>query len=631
MPQTFYIEADEEIISAIGRLRKSSEEDNIFVFPKHALILQSIINLRLFQREAQKLGKKIIIVSQDEVGRMLAQKAGIETENYSEDFSRKESHLELTHKNTTSPTTPSTQDTHLDIPNVNTIGSTDFHTKENTLTPLAQPLPNRAVVSPQTDLKTVRVRPVAPRFETTPSPTLAKTTSLYSAQTFSISQQQKPLPHITPPTPYTTPSTARGERLKNFYGITSDAQSKIVKQGSPKPTIPMDSNKAHTIFFVVGGISLLSFVGVALFLFLPKAEIFVTPYKITQTADMEFTGSVSASQSDQQTIAVRILERKQDINLTITTTGKSGGANQKASGTVILYNNYSTDPQQLVATTRLETEDGMLFRLVKGVTIPGMTYTNGKKDAGVIEVEVIADQTGETYNIDATTFNIPGFKGGPKYSAFSAKSTKPMTGGSSAGAANIAIVAKVDLDTAEREAKAKAKEDFLQAIRGDLSPDEKILDEHIDITTAVPTTVPSIGTVTNTFEYANTFLLRAFVFSEKLVKENIENASAKTIHGIVFKPISSSITYSDSTVNFSEQTLRLRAHAQITMESVVDRDALQKAFLGKNETDFQQAINTFPEVKKINVLFHPKWFVESVPDSKDRVIIIVEPGEMEDK
>src|SRR3990167_1250626 len=103
MPQTFYIESDEEIISVIGRLRKSSAEENVFVFPKRALVLQSIINLRLFQREAEKLGKKIIIVSQDEVGKMLAEKAGIETESYSEDFSKKAAHLELTAQEENAP------------------------------------------------------------------------------------------------------------------------------------------------------------------------------------------------------------------------------------------------------------------------------------------------------------------------------------------------------------------------------------------------------------------------------------------------------------------------------------------------------------------------------------------------
>jgi hypothetical protein len=70
MAQIFYIESDEEIIGAIGRLRHSPEQENYFVFPKRALILQSVINLRLFQKEAQKMKKSIIIVTQDEIGKL---------------------------------------------------------------------------------------------------------------------------------------------------------------------------------------------------------------------------------------------------------------------------------------------------------------------------------------------------------------------------------------------------------------------------------------------------------------------------------------------------------------------------------------------------------------------------------
>src|SRR3989344_7933955 len=95
MPQTYYIESDEEIISIIGKLRKSGAEVNYFVVPKRALVLQSIVNLRLFQREAEKLGKKIVLVTQDEMGQNLAKKAGLETEKYSDDFNQKKAHLEM--------------------------------------------------------------------------------------------------------------------------------------------------------------------------------------------------------------------------------------------------------------------------------------------------------------------------------------------------------------------------------------------------------------------------------------------------------------------------------------------------------------------------------------------------------
>ncbi len=74
-----YIDPDEEIISVISRLRKVGEVDVFFVVPKRALFLQSMVNLRLLERESKKLGKRVCLVTQDDVGRSLAEKAGLET------------------------------------------------------------------------------------------------------------------------------------------------------------------------------------------------------------------------------------------------------------------------------------------------------------------------------------------------------------------------------------------------------------------------------------------------------------------------------------------------------------------------------------------------------------------------
>lgn len=634
MPQTFYIEADEEIISVIGRLRKSSTEENIFVFPKRALVLQSIVNLRLFQREAQKLGKKIVIVSQDEVGRMLAEKAGVETENYSEDFSRKETHLELMPEKDVPQAAAHPQPVSQGMLRSDAIGSADFHTSAGSAA--SAPSQESESPSPQGEMASLRVRNATPekltslnsqRFAEAPVSASAGV-PLPAAQIFAAPQTPPASLRTAVPQSNTVSHPERGERLKNFYsGTRSMPVVAAPKKELRQQAVSITGKKAHTIFFALGGISLLSLIGVALFLFLPKAEVHVTPYRIIQASDIELTGRAAASGSDEKTIAVRIVEKDKEVALTVPTTGTSGGVNQKAHGTVIIYNNYSTDPQPLVATTRLEAADGKLFRLTAGVTVPGMTNKDGTKDPGVIEAEVIADQAGEEYDIDATTFRIPGFKGGPKYDAFSAKSTKAMTGGGSSGTSDVAVVAKVDLDTAEREAKAKAKEEFLNEVRSELSPDEKILDEQMDIAALVPATVPEIGMVASAFEYKNTFKLRVFVFSEKIVREKIESMSEKNLQGIRFKPISSSITYSESVANFSEGMLRLRAQALVTMESDIDRDALKRDLLGQNEDDIKQVLDRFPEVKKIAVTFRPQWFVKSIPDDEDRVIILIEPGE----
>jgi hypothetical protein len=479
----------------------------------------------------------------------------------------------------------------------------------------------------QKKTNTIRVR------DTTPQ----KLTSLNSQRFEAVVPAKTDVPlsaaHIFQ-APSSTPGVSdseRGTRLKNFFNGTRPIPAALDTQKDDAHAVSVTAKKARTIFFVLGAVSLLSLVGVALFLFLPKAEISVTPYKVIQPADIELTGRVDISEPDEKTIPVRILEKEKEVALTIATTGKSGGAKQKANGKVIIYNNYSAEPQPLVATTRLETTDGKLFRLVSGVTVPGITNKSGQKEAGTIEAEVIADQTGEEYNINATTFHILGFKGNPKYDAFSVKSVKAMTGGGSGGTSDMAMVAKVDIDTALAQAKEKIKEDFLNEVRGELGPDEKILDEQMDITALTPAGTPQIGTIATAFEYKNTFQLRAFVFSEKFIREKIENTNEKNLHNTKIKPISSNITYGESVANFSDGTLRLVAHALVTMESDINQDALKEALLGQHKDDMRKILERFPEVKKIEVNFYPPWFVESVPTNKNRVSIIVNPGETKDE
>jgi hypothetical protein len=637
MPQTYYIESDEEIISVIGRLRKSSAEENVFVFPKRALVLQSIINLRLFQREAEKLGKRIIIVSQDEIGRMLAEKAGIETENYSEDFSQKASHLELVSQETSNPA-QSFQDMAIPekeiMPHSNAIGSSNYYPLPENSRPEV-----KSAVTPSVSHQTgiaLRIRNASPE----------KLTSLNSKRFDPIAPVQMPQSQPRTPSNQTDPSRSsvsperytpeskripeseRGERLKNFYSGTGATKTPpIVKKESEKIPEATVGRKAHLIFYLLGGISILSLVTVAVFFFLPKAEVRVTPYKIVQTIDKELNSTTSSSSSDEDFLAVRTLEKEKEVSLNIATTGRSGGTNQKARGMVILYNNYSTDSQSLVATTRLETADGKLFRLQSGVTVPAMTNVDGKKEAGAIEASVIADQAGSEYNIDPTTFTIPGFKGGPKYEKFSAKSTKTMTGGGSGGVSDVAVVAKIDLDSALREAKEKVKEEFLNEVREGLAADEKILEEQVDIALLTAPELPSIGTVANAFDYKGMFKVRAFVFSEKKVKEKIENASEINMQRIVFHPISSTVTYGDSSADFSSGMIRIKAHALVTLESTIDQEKIKEALLGKDENGIKKVLDDFPEVKNIQIIFHPEWFVQSIPTAKERVTIVTVPGE----
>jgi hypothetical protein len=90
----------------------------------------------------------------------------------------------------------------------------------------------------------------------------------------------------------------------------------------------------------------------------------------------------------------------------------------KAHGTVTIFNEQSM-AQSLVATTRLLTPEGVLFRIVEGVNIPAK---------GSVQVEARADQPGKAGEVGPTRFTIPGLNAS-KQTIVYATSVDAMVGG----------------------------------------------------------------------------------------------------------------------------------------------------------------------------------------------------------
>lgn len=642
MPQTFYIENDEEIISVIGRLRKSSSEENYFVFPKRALVLQSIVNLRLFQREAEKLGKKIIIVTQDEAGKALAEKAGLLTERYTDDFSHQAEHLELSSVSTpVQQSVAPAMNEHTGLRSKD-IGSSDFYT-----TPPAASLggvPSSAPpLSQESTARTLRIRNASPekqtslnskRLEDVPEKREVPSMDFHPQVNMPIERRMSAENQVTPrpSEPRQTLQTGREERLRNFFSnggmVNAPRENTPVSTSSvsaPKsaPAISVASHKAGGIFFILGGVSALSLIGVAVYLFLPKAEVHVVPYRSTQNIDLQFEGTTDPDQNNERAFPVRVAEKEQTVVLNIEATGTSQGSAQKARGTVTISNAFSADAQSLVATTRLETSDGKIFRLIEGVTVPGMS--GGQP--GTIEASVMADQTGTEYNIAATTFTIPGFKGGPKYEKFSARSTKAMAGGSVSSGGNQNVISKNDLEQAALAAKEQAKKSYLESISTELLPGERVLEENIDVVSLNDAALPLSGTAATSFEYKNTYQVKGFIFSEDALKQRILSQGEERVSGVLFRPASVTLSYGEAVPDFSTKTVRLKTHALVTSESVIDREKFLAAILGKDETGIDATLSSFPEINKIEIIFKPHWFTSAVPKSESRVTLFIEPGQ----
>lgn len=102
----------------------------------------------------------------------------------------------------------------------------------------------------------------------------------------------------------------------------------------------------------------------------------------------------------------------------------------KASGTITAFNEYGSESQLLIASTRFLSSNGKIFRTTKDIYIPGANIIDDEIIPSSIDVEVMADYWGSEYNIGPSDFTIPGFKGTVKYVSLYGKSDTAMSGGS---------------------------------------------------------------------------------------------------------------------------------------------------------------------------------------------------------
>lgn len=102
---------------------------------------------------------------------------------------------------------------------------------------------------------------------------------------------------------------------------------------------------------------------------------------------------------------------------------------EKASGTIVVYNNFSAEPQKLIKNTRFESQDGHVFRIQDSISVPGFKKSGSDTVPGSLEVKVYADETGEEYNIGLSDFTLPALKGDARFDKIYARSKEPMTGG----------------------------------------------------------------------------------------------------------------------------------------------------------------------------------------------------------
>ncbi|MDP3999176.1 MAG: hypothetical protein Q8P76_01110 [bacterium] len=352
---------------------------------------------------------------------------------------------------------------------------------------------------------------------------------------------------------------------------------------------------------------------------LPRADINL----VVQKSEWSYNDSILADKSakvDPQSLTVpsQIFTQKKNAEMRFPATGKKQ-VERKAIGKMVVYNSYSSEAQPLVANTRFISPDGKLFRLVKGIVVPGAKIIEGQIVPSNIETDVVADQAGPEYNIEPVKlFTIPGFKGSPKYQAFYGESKESMAGGF---IGEVAYPTPDDIKSAKARVAQALGDDLKATIFSQMPEGFKILNEATSFST-VSQTVKEEVDGENNFSIFSEAKMTVIGFKDSDVLD-ILRLRAQEERGMEFKIQASDLKYGLGRADFQSGKMSFLVEFRASLWHRVDIESLKNRSAGRPENDLKAIIFALPGVESATVSLWPFW-VGKVPVDLGKIRITVD-------
>lgn len=373
--------------------------------------------------------------------------------------------------------------------------------------------------------------------------------------------------------------------------------------------------KTFLISAVLVATLLLGFLGVMLFSV--HANVTVTEKARSVTIDGSFIGKYDAKEGD---LPFETISATKEETVTVPSTGEKQ-VETRASGTIIIYNTYSTASQRLIKNTRFETPDGRIYRIDESVTVPGQSK-DGKKP-GSIEAVVYADAAGKDYNIGLSDFTIPGFKGDPRYSKFYARSKTPMTGGF---IGSIKTASALDLKTARENLEQKLKGELATELSSKI-PAGYVLFPNATYFVFEQVSPPDSNEVdVKATSYGVIFNAKTLAshIAEKTVADYKAGdvVEAENLSSLLFTPIPADVKpWETGIVSFS-------LSGATTLVWHFDQEKLKVDLAGqmKDKARIAEILGAYPSIENAEVVVRPLWR-KNLPEDVADITVKIAPRE----
>lgn len=405
---------------------------------------------------------------------------------------------------------------------------------------------------------------------------------------------------------------------------------KIVRSSVPKfklnffsaswRTGPLISRLSKKSLYLYGLIVIIIF-GLVMYVSLGKAEIVVKPagHPLNLNINLAASDEFLEVSHHLKKIPGQLFSVEKKVEENFPATGEKDVV-QKARGKITVFNEYGTNTQVLIATTRFESEGGLIFRTLKTITIPGTTVKNGKIIPGSIEVEVIADKAGDLYNIGSGKFTIPAFKEKgdlDRYGKFYGQSNESMRGG---------IVGKAKVVTEEDylNAKKKVEERIVAEAEQDLKTQAsglKILELPVPTVNNV-TSSAQIDEATDSFTVSGIAMLRTVGFKESdlndLLIQYIQSINDVSVFADKLNLQFQNVKFDDNA-----RVLKFNIIVEGSVYSKIEQEKIIADLMGKNENEIRDYIKGIESIASAKVVLSPFW-VWRVPKDQSRIEIRLE-------
>lgn len=353
-----------------------------------------------------------------------------------------------------------------------------------------------------------------------------------------------------------------------------------------------------------------------------SAKVDITPKKETASFNLNIKAlkNSAASTSTTPVLKYEIVDLRKESQIEVPANGEEI-VEKKAKGSITIYNNFSSEPQRLIARTRFETTEGLIYRINESVVVPGKTALS----PGTLQVTVSADEAGEKYNISKADFTVPGFKSDPeRYKGFYAKLNSSMSGGFVGKAKKVAEgdkeVALSKLENSlrqelEKETEATIPEGFV-ALKG------STVYEFNDLGQAEEeggmgnnsSAVLKMEAVAHVVVFDKQFI------SSAITKQFAPNwgeipSEIRSFEGI-------SVTFDPgSNINSGVLGSNLAGNAEIF--AIINAVEVADRLAGKNRSALEEILNTFPAIFKASASIRPIW-QSSFPQNTAKIHINIE-------